>query len=311
MYDWPEVAARTDAFWRRVAAALAEDGIARSGGARRGRQDLAAAWARPRSAAGPELRAALCLGPLRRRGPGRPADLCRRGLRAGNLSLGADLPARARRLRWKRSAGESRRSTNTAASPAATHWPTRSSLSGDMFFGACRRHGCAPGLGARRGAGAGRHRGHRRGRLGAVRRARARGRMPGSRSRLDGRDAGACPSSPRAAHRDRGPALCRALAVGGRARQCRRACRSGSCRPPTGTTIRSARWRRASAACGLPPARRRSATPDPAARVYRNVTCCRHKRACSEILPVAQSRRGAARSDRAGAEECRCCPSRT
>jgi ABC-type phosphate/phosphonate transport system substrate-binding protein len=46
MYDWPEVAARTDAFWDRVAASLAAEGIAAPAALSRP-GDLAAAWAHP------------------------------------------------------------------------------------------------------------------------------------------------------------------------------------------------------------------------------------------------------------------------
>ena len=46
MYDWPEVAARTDAFWDRVAASLSAEGIAAPAALSRP-GDLAAAWADP------------------------------------------------------------------------------------------------------------------------------------------------------------------------------------------------------------------------------------------------------------------------
>jgi ABC-type phosphate/phosphonate transport system substrate-binding protein len=46
MYDWPEVAARTDAFWRRVAAALADEGIVAPSTLVRP-DDISAAWADP------------------------------------------------------------------------------------------------------------------------------------------------------------------------------------------------------------------------------------------------------------------------
>jgi ABC-type phosphate/phosphonate transport system substrate-binding protein len=46
MYDWPEVAARTDAFWGRVAAALAGEGITAPSALSRP-DDLAAPWADP------------------------------------------------------------------------------------------------------------------------------------------------------------------------------------------------------------------------------------------------------------------------
>ncbi len=46
MYDWPEVTARTDAFWGRVAAGLREQGIAAPSALSRP-DDLSAAWADP------------------------------------------------------------------------------------------------------------------------------------------------------------------------------------------------------------------------------------------------------------------------
>jgi ABC-type phosphate/phosphonate transport system substrate-binding protein len=46
MYDWPEVAPRTDAFWDDVAAALAEEGIAAPAALERP-ADLSAAWLDP------------------------------------------------------------------------------------------------------------------------------------------------------------------------------------------------------------------------------------------------------------------------
>ena len=46
MYDWPEVAAKTDAFWARVAAGLAAEGVAAPPALARP-ADPAAAWADP------------------------------------------------------------------------------------------------------------------------------------------------------------------------------------------------------------------------------------------------------------------------